>query len=80
MEIIVETAFVHPYLGSGETVSQWRFTMAEGFLAENKYLKLSKEDCDYHRTRIYIVQTPPAAELVEGGEKQQATGQNRHAG
>lgn len=66
MEIVVEQFSIHPYIGRGEDVIQFRYKMAEGFLAEEKFIKLSKGDCDMQHTRIYIAHTPPAKELAEG--------------
>lgn len=66
MEIVIEQSFIHPHLGRGEETVHWRYAMREGDRAEKQFAKLSKDDCDFQRTRIYIAHTPPAKELVEG--------------
>ena len=66
MEIVIEQSFIHPHLGRGEETIHWRYAMHNGADAEQKFAELSKTDCDYQRTRIFIALNPPAKELVEG--------------
>ena len=56
MEIVVETTSCHQVFG-GYLTKMYKYNMSEGKVAEEKFLELSKNDCDYQRTSIRIVLT-----------------------